>query len=191
MNSKILIAKISSAHGIKGEVKLSVYSNNPAKIEKYDLSDESGNEIKVAITSKKNLKTPKVNLDGSVTITARINEIADRNLAEGLKNLEIFVSRANLEKNKENEFYYSDLVGLKLIDETTKKEIGKITHIFDFGIAGQSVEMEFLPDSIPNGMQKIFTLPFKDRFFPNIDQKSGIAIVRIPVFIDDEIKDLD
>ena len=40
MTKKILFAKVNSVFGIKGDVKLIVFSDNPENIEKYSLFDE-------------------------------------------------------------------------------------------------------------------------------------------------------
>ena len=40
MTKKILIAKINSAHGIKGDVNITIFSNDITNFEKYQLFDE-------------------------------------------------------------------------------------------------------------------------------------------------------
>ena len=45
-------------------------------------------------------------------LVARLKGVADRNAAEALKNLRLYVAREKLPKPADDEFYHADLVGL-------------------------------------------------------------------------------
>lgn len=174
MNKKILIARILSAHGIKGEVKIIIFSDNQANIEKYQLFDINNNQYSVKISSKsKNSIT--TNKNGDKIIIAKVNNINDRNHAENLRGLELFVDRQDFAKTKNNEFYISDLINL-LVKNNKSDVIGKVINVLNYP-SGALVEIEFADEFIPAGWQKISNFPFKNAFFPEINIDGGYLII--------------
>ena len=108
MSKKILIAKVSSPFGIRGEVKVIAFCENHLNLEKYSLTDAEGNEIKLKISNKN--KTVIGTSSGDPIVIAKIDGINDRNASELARNLEIFADRADFEPTSEDEFYYSVLI---------------------------------------------------------------------------------
>jgi 16S rRNA processing protein RimM len=171
MSKKILIAKVISAFGIKGEVKMVIYSDNHLNIEKYSLFNAKGEAIKVKISNKN--KTVIGTSSGDPIVIAKIDGVNDRNASELLRNSEIFVERKDLAPTKKNEFYYSDLVDLDVIDVNSKK-VGKVINVLDYG-AGGIIEIKFLDNQIEN-------FPFKNEIFPEVDlEKNFIRIEEIEI----------
>lgn len=162
MSKKIPIAKIVSAFGIKGEVKMIVYSDNHLNIEKYPLLNAKGEAIKVKISNKN--KAVIGTSGGDPIIIAKIDGVNDRNASELLRNAEIFVDRKDFAPTKKDEFYYSDLIGLDVIDMNSKK-VGKVADVLDYG-AGGVIEIKFLDNRIEN-------FPFKNQIFPEVNLENG------------------
>jgi 16S rRNA processing protein RimM len=179
MTKKITIAKVNSVFGIKGEIKLIVYSDNPQKIESYSLFNAKGEPVKVKISNKN--KTVIGTSSGNPIIIAKIEGVEDRNAAELLRGQEFFVARSELEELGENEFYYSDLIGMDVINMNSKK-IGKITNVMEFG-AGGIIEINFSE----NNSTKIDNFPFKNDFFPEVNLKENFVRFSEPEVL--EIKD--
>jgi 16S rRNA processing protein RimM len=112
-------------------------------------------------------------------VTARIAGIDERNAAEALKGLKLYVARASLPAPEEEEFYYSDLVGLEavLADGTP---MGKVKGVFDFG-GGDVIEIDS-----PNGS---LMLPFTKAAVPEVDIAGGRLVVEPPAEVEmDEIE---
>lgn len=174
---KILIGKINSVFGIKGEVKIVSYCQNPTDIEKYALFDDKGNEIKLRI-SNKNKAIVGSSADGAILI-AKITGIDDRNQAELLRGRELFAARENFAKKlKKNEFYQVDLIGLDVINEQGDK-IGKVLNVLDFG-GGVMLEIEFEKANLELKLEKIENFPFKNEFFPDVDVEEGFVRIVLP-----------
>ena len=97
--TNIIIAKITSVHGIKGAVKIMSFASNPADIIKYasKMFDAKNQQYKIKITNQ----IPSKNND---LFTAQIDGITDRNQAELLRNTELFIQRSDLKKSKKDEF---------------------------------------------------------------------------------------
>ena len=179
MNKKVLVAKVISAFGIKGEVKIVVFLEDYKNIEKYHLFDINNQTIKLCL-SNKNKASIGSNSVGDFILIAKINDINDRNKAELIRGMEIFADRSNFKENKKNEFYIVDLVGLDVIRENIK--IGKVINVFNHG-AGAIIEIEFNSKNIPKGYQNIENFPFKDEFFPKIDIENGSITIVLPEMV--------
>jgi 16S rRNA processing protein RimM len=169
MTKKITIAKVNSAFGIKGEVKMIIYSNEPQKIEQYQLFDQNDQVLKVRISNKN--KTIIGTASGNPILIVKIEGIDDRNAAEKICGTEIFTLRQNLDETAEDEFYYADLIDLDVIDEASQK-IGKVINVFDNGGCGV-VEIEFANADLKKLFGSIDNFAFSNAIFPEVNLVKG------------------
>jgi len=65
-------------------------------------------------------------------VVARIEGCADRNQAEGFRGRHVAVPREKLPEAGENEYYWADLIGLKVVNEGGL-ELGEIARIMETG----------------------------------------------------------
>lgn len=179
---KILAAKITKVFGIRGEVKIVCYLEDVYKIEEYPLFDKDGNSLKLKI-SNKNKSIVGNSYEGAILIV-KIEGINDRNKAEELRNFGIFVKREDFNNLDEDEFYYVDLIGLDVVDES-KNKLGKVLNVMDYG-AGGILEIEFENPDPKNNLEKIENFPFKDEFFPEVKVKEGYIQISLPEIIKEE-----
>jgi 16S rRNA processing protein RimM len=107
----ILMAIIGAAHGIKGEVRVKSFAADPTALGDYGpLRARDGRVF-----------TVKTVRPAKEVVIVRFAEVADRNVAETLSGVELYVDRAALPDDlEEEEFYHADLVGLEVIDETMR-----------------------------------------------------------------------
>ena len=178
MSKKVLIAKIISARGIKGEVKIMYFGDDVKNLEKYQIFDAKNQQFVIKLINKSAIG---FNTAGDKIIVAKIAGIEDRNQAELLRGIELFTERENFAKTKKNEFYITDLIGLKVFN-LQKQEIGKIINVFNRGIS-TAIEIEFFDNFIPVGFQKIDNFPFKNDFFPDVDVESGNVVFEDPELV--------
>ncbi|MEZ5901933.1 MAG: ribosome maturation factor RimM [Alphaproteobacteria bacterium] len=158
-HNRICIAKIASAHGVKGLVKLHVFVEN-LDLVKGDL-----------FTSENDNKTLHVTLKNATAKhwLAEIEGVTDRNQSELLRGTNLYINKSDLPTLEEDEFYFSDLVGLPVIDENGT-EVGKIIGSDNFG-AGDLLEIQ------PPG-QESFYLPVTDKTVMQINEEN--VLVHIP-----------
>ena len=165
----ILIGKITAAHGIKGQVKITSFAQNPADIAEYpNIFDKKQNSFPITSISSPQGKKQDV-------FIVKIAGTDNRNDAEDLIGTELFIERGQLPEAEDNEFYYVDLIGLKVID-AERKEIGKVINVHDFG-AGGIIEVEF-NDKQNENEKKTKTsqsefFPFNDSFVPEVNLEKG------------------
>ena len=148
---RICLGIITGAHGIKGWVRVKSFTAEPEAIADYGLlSDESG---------ARRFAMELVGAQKGVLL-ARIKGVEDRNAAERLKGLRLYVSRADLPPPEADEFYAADLIGLAALREDGSA-FGTIRAVNDFG-AGASLEIED-----PSG--KMVLVPFTNAAVPIVD----------------------
>ena len=176
-NNRILLAQVLSPHGIKGQVKIVAYSDDPLKLEKYDLVDQKDNPVKVKYTN--NNKAPVKYHNGNPVMITTLNGAKNRNDAESQRKLEIFVSRDQLDDEEEGEFYYADLLGMDVINHEDGNKIGKVTNVLDHGGGTMLlIVFEENPDKPINLKEEFFT--FKDEIFPEVDVANNKITIILP-----------
>lgn len=129
-DKKILVGKIVAPQGIRGECRVQTFTDKPTDFKALAVF---GNDID---TSKFHFVRPVPNTN---VIIARIDGVNDRNTAETLRNTELFISRDDLPKLKDGEFYQSDLIGFSVMQNGEK--IGIVDGFQNFG-AGDIIELD-------------------------------------------------
>lgn len=185
---KILIAKINSVFGIKGQVKIISFCQNPTDIEKYKIFDKNDREFKIKI-SNKNKTVIGSSGSGDAILIATIDGVVDRNEAETLRGIELFTDRKDFKELSDDEFYQVDLIGLDVINEE-EKSIGKITNVMDFG-AGTMLEVEFKKADSSRNLEKIENFPFKNEFFPEVKMRQGTIKIILPEIVKVENSEIE
>ena len=106
-DKKIYLGKITGVHGIKGWLKIQSFSSPPENILNYPswIINNQGEEELYSIEQgrKQNNK-----------IVVKLEKIDDRNTAESLINSKIQILRSDLPKLSNENYYWSDLVGLSV-----------------------------------------------------------------------------
>src|SRR5262249_36916940 len=102
----------------------------------------------------------------------RLEGIADRNAAEALRNVELYVARGRLPAPDDEEFYHADLIGLAVVD-MAGTTLGTVIALHNFG-AGDLIELERA------GGGATVMLPFTQAVVPTIDIAGGRIVVDPP-----------
>lgn len=127
----IFVAQVGAAHGVKGEVKIATFTADPMAMAGYKTLLRQDGSPALAIASARPAKGG---------IVARLKGVADRNAAEALRGLKLYIRRDSLPEPEEDEFYLADLIGLTV--ETVEGEVlGKVRTVQDFG-AGDLLEIQ-------------------------------------------------
>ena len=90
----------------------------------------------------------------------KISGIEDRNAAEAIRGLDLYVSRCSLPDLDDGEFYFSDLIGLDAVN-LNGSLIGKVISVDNFG-AGNVMELEMQDGNY-------LSLPFSLDVVPVVD----------------------
>ena len=115
-------------------------------------------------------------------LVARLKGIGDRNTAETLRNIDLFVPRDRLPPIEDADtFYHSDLVGLSAVGEDGAA-LGTVIAIHNFG-AGDLIEID------PAAGGERLLLPFTETTVPTIDLNAGRIVVVPPAEIEAKEED--
>jgi 16S rRNA processing protein RimM len=148
MSKDVLLAAVIGAQGLKGEVKAKLFTHAPDALPRYGVL-HTGDGRKLKITAFRPAK------EGEAVIA--FEGIADRNAADALKGVQLFVDRAALPETEEDEFYHADLIGLEARD-SEGRVLGKVAALHNFGASdvielvrpdGDSVHLAFTKETVP------------------------------------------
>ena len=163
---RICVGAIAGAFGVQGEVRLKSFCTNATDIAAYGpLFAADGRSFTVKLTRP---------VAGG--LGARLSGVATKEQADALKGTELFVDRERLPSLPDDEYYYSDLIGLQVRD-TGGAVIGQVTAVHNHG-AGDLLEI-FL-----SGPKTALLLPFTIATVPTVDVAGGSVVVDVPEGLD-------
>tara|TARA_Y100000741_G_C18015872_1_gene462174 strand:+ start:75 stop:626 length:552 start_codon:yes stop_codon:yes gene_type:complete len=147
----VCLGRIVGSQGLEGLARLRSYTAKPEDIGAYGpLVDENHNYIF-------NISVVRLSKKG---VVAQIEGISSRTELEKFYGLDLYVNRSVLPELQDEQFYYSDLVGL-LVNDIDGNFVGKVKSMENFG-AGDIIEVEML-----NGER--FMLPFTKKVVTEIN----------------------
>jgi 16S rRNA processing protein RimM len=158
----ILVGRVGGAFGVRGEVRITSYTDDPAALVRYrELLREDGSPG-LTLTAGRPHKG---------ALVARAKEVATREDAEALRGLGLYLARDAFPAADEDEFYLADLIGLR-VEGPDGVEIGRIKNVQNFG-AGDLLEIA--PLSGPS-----WWLPFTKEAVPAVRIADGVVVAVKP-----------
>ncbi|HJU20429.1 MAG TPA: ribosome maturation factor RimM [Stellaceae bacterium] len=159
---RVCVGVVTGPHGVRGAVRLKSFTAIPEDVARYGpVEDESGRRRFVLTLLGA----------GKGVLLARLSGVEDRDRAEGLRGLKLYLPRASLPAPPEEEYYHADLVGLTaLLPDGTP--VGQVRAIHDFG-AGDVIEIA-RPAAPPA------LVPFTRAVVPVVDLAAGRLVIDPP-----------
>ncbi|MBI1774221.1 MAG: 16S rRNA processing protein RimM [Proteobacteria bacterium] len=157
--ARLLVGEIVGAQGIGGLLRVRSFTQEPADLLAYGpvIAEPDGKPIE--------LRLERVAKGG--VVIARAPGVTDRNAAERLRGVKLFLERGQLPVAGEDEFYHADLIGLT-VELASGERLGVVSAVQDFG-AGALLEVRHASGST--------LLPFTRAVVPAVD----LALRRIVV----------
>jgi 16S rRNA processing protein RimM len=159
---QVCVGVITGPQGVGGALRIKSFTARAEDIVAYGpLTDQSGArhlELRLVGTAKG-------------VLIARLSGVEDRNRAEALRGLRLYLPRTALPEPEDEEYYHADLIGLDavLADGTL---IGQVRAVHDFG-AGDTLEIE--RDGSPPAM-----VPFTRAIVPVIEIENRRLVLAPP-----------
>ncbi len=172
---RVCVGAIAGAQGINGAVRIKPFTDAPEDVAAYGpVTNQAGDR-------RFDLDIREVR-DGLVI--ARLEGVSDRNAAEALKGLRLYVARDVLPAPDEDEFYHADLLGLKVVlgEGPEEKTVGTVRAIIPAG-ATEVLEIDRGP-----GLHTQL-VPFTKAAVPVVNIKAGWLRIDPPVEIEEERPD--
>jgi 16S rRNA processing protein RimM len=126
---RIALAAVAGAHGVRGELRLKLFTDSAENLKRYEIVYVGGIERK--------LESVRSGPSGAVV---RVEGIGDRSAAEALRGSLVEVERSALPPLDEGEYYHADLIGLACVDREGR-ELGRVIAVENYG-AGDLLEVE-------------------------------------------------
>src|SRR4029079_15354992 len=107
-SDKVCVGAIAGAHGVHGTVRIKSFTERPEDVASYGpVSDETGRSFALGVVGL-----------ARGAVLARVERVDDRNAAEALKGVRLYVDRDKLPEPDDDEFYCEVFVVLlaELVD---------------------------------------------------------------------------
>ncbi len=152
----IPIAKFGKTHGLIGEISIISYCNPPENLLNYEqLFFDDGTKICT------NLKVKNKKIIATLDEKGSVSDVAP------LVNKTIFISKEDLPSLNEGEFYWEDLIGIGVVNQSGKK-LGIVDKIENHG----SSDLIFI-----NNSKQDLIVPFIGDFIEDVDLEKKIMVV--------------
>jgi 16S rRNA processing protein RimM len=162
----IQVGHITGAYGIRGGIRVAPYS----------MDADALLNIKTWWLDKPSLRPVEVRNAKyhSGDVTATLVDVTDREGAEALKGATVQVSRADFPALPEDEYYWTDLIGLETVN-LQGEALGKVTDMMHNG--AQSI-LRITPVPDPNAAPDVKAperlVPFVDQYVKTVDLQARL-----------------
>lgn len=158
----VVMGKVVAAHGIRGWVKVQTYTEYLDSLLDFD-TWYLGNDRQ----AWRPVEVLEADVHGKVVV-ARLQGVEDRTAAEGYKGLLVAVPRAALPEAEEGEYYWSDLIGMNVLD-LTGAPLGTVVGLLETG-ANDVL-------SVRDATGKELLIPFIDHVIQQVDKDQQVIRV--------------
>jgi 16S rRNA processing protein RimM len=156
---RIALAAVAGAHGVKGEVRLKLFSDSADSLAAHEKLYVAGAERRLVFVR-----------EGGKMAVARFEGVSDRSAAEALRGSLVEIDHSALPPLDDGEYYHADLIGLAAVNADGNR-VGTVAAVENYG-AGDLLEIE-----TENGKSSM--IPFK----PGIADLDDGRIVIDPEFL--------
>ena len=162
----IQVGHITGAYGIRGGVRVTPYS----------MDADALLSVKTWWIDKPSLRTVQVRNAKyhSGDVTATLVDVTDREMAEALKGATVQVSRADFPELPEDEYYWTDLIGLDTVN-LQGEALGKVTDMMHNGAQSiLRITPEADPNAAPDAKAPERLVPFVDQYVKTVDLQARL-----------------
>lgn len=159
---QVRVGRVTKAHSIKGEVKVQP---------DFGSSEDFLNYSEVALVqparaSRRNFKVSRCR-PRAATVILQLEGVEDRSLAEALVGSEVWVAKPSLPDLPAGEYYWHDLIGLR-VETEHGRQLGRVENVF--ATAGHDI-------IVVTGTGQEYLVPLKKEFLLKVDAAAGILTV--------------
>ena len=163
----VCVGSIGKSRGLVGEFFLNSFCDPQDNILNYtSVLIEGHEDHQLAYIKKFNNK-----------FLSKISSIDNIDLLKGYTNLKLFINKSELPSLEKNDFYWHDLIGMRVIDCNNNDELGEVAEISNYG-SNDLLEISPSGSSVDSKKRQI---PFvKKIFIIEIDPENKKILVDWP-----------
>ena len=159
------MARVTAPFGIKGWLKLQTFTEYADSLDQFDswfVSSANGWQAIEVEDFAVNVKS----------VVAKLKGIDDRTAAEKLGKRDIAVPRSWLDQPEKDEYYWIDLIGAKVVNETGEA-LGTVETLMETG----ANDVLVVRSGNSAGSTEIL-IPFVSEYLANVDRQNKVVTVR-------------
>ena len=164
---RVCIGAIAGVRGLKGEVRIKSFTDDPDDVAAYGPVFTDGGERSFDI---------RVTARAKGQIIARLSGIDDRDAAEVLKGERLYVPKSALPEAEDGAYYHAHLIGIR-VETAAGEKLGTVKAVHNFG-AGDVIEITGAEDK--DGLM----VPFTAEVVPEVDIENGRIVVSPPTVLE-------
>ncbi len=169
--ARVCVGQFAGAHGVRGLVKLRSFTAAPGDVGRYGpVVTADGHPVRFTVKGPARPSAPEL-------LLVTVDGIADRDAAQALNGVRLFVERAALPPTEDDEFYHADLLGLAATTPDGQP-LGRVAAVHDFG-GGELLEI------VAAGREPLL-VPFTRAAVPVVDVAGGRLVVDPPAEAPDQ-----
>ena len=161
----VVIGEVVKPHGIRGEVKIYIYSGRSESVKQYKkivLQEPAGGRTET-------YSVVKIREQGKLVIL-QLEGVGTREAAEALQGSKICLNKADFPTLDSDEYYWHQLEGLVVMTESGQ-ELGKVSRLFN--TAAHDI-------MVVTGAEHEFMIPVKGAIIRSVDEQGGKIIISPP-----------
>lgn len=162
MSRELAAGVVRTSFGVLGEVKIHSFSGEVEHLKDLKMVTLRGGQ------TEKNMTVESSRLAGGMLVM-KFKGVDSPEAAKLLAGLEIWIDRSQAAPLKKNEFYMTDLIGCKLVDDSGER--GTVTGYLEGGAT------ELLEVQKPDGSQVV--VPFMDKYLGKVDVEQKTIELRL------------
>ncbi|WIA32139.1 hypothetical protein OEZ86_002989 [Tetradesmus obliquus] len=195
------VGVISRAHGIRGEVKVQLTTDEPRKrlgtpnrrlwlqagtgrgTGAAAGSSSSSQMLQRLIVESGRVARP-ASKDRRAEWAVKFREVANRDQAELLAGSKLLLALCDRESSPRgrDEFFITDLVGLKALQQGSAELLGIVTEVYDSTSSYSLLRVRLAPDEsdIQQSRYRSILVPFVEDMVPTVDVAAGQLLLSLP-----------
>ncbi len=164
----ILIGRVAGAFGVRGEVRITAFGDDPMALVQYRTLLDRGGGLALTLTAGRLHK-------GQLVVRAA--EVETKEAADGLRGLELYAPRgAFAAPDDDDDYYLADLIDLE-VRHVDGRPLGRVKAVQNFG-AGDLIEVQPAEGAS-------WYLPFTRRAVPEVRIAEGVLVADPPAEVED------
>ncbi len=167
----VLIGKVHSPQGIRGEIFVSIFSGEAAWYEQWDTLYLSSDSEDAPTSEMKIIKSREHQKQGRWGFAVSTEEVKDRNRAETMKGYKVYIPESFLISEEGEGLYLREVLGFRVIDKT-RGDVGEV-----IGFSGNSMQ-DIL---VIEGAKGHFEVPFVEPILMETDKDNRLLQMDIPL----------